>query len=107
MAVELIEQAVWALGNGIASAVNLLDVQAVIIGGGLGLRLGQPFVDRIITAMLPQLVKADEPPQVPSGAARRSGRGRRASLLVAGAALLPQPAPRGAGRGPQTSAAGA
>ena len=35
------------LGAGIASAVNLLDVEAVVIGGGLGTRLGEPYVDRI------------------------------------------------------------
>ena len=35
MAHKLIDRAIWALGAGIASAVNLTDVQAVIIGGGL------------------------------------------------------------------------
>src|SRR6266511_482968 len=44
LAVHLIHQAVEALGSGIASAVNLLDVEAVIIGGGLGTRLGEPYV---------------------------------------------------------------
>ena len=41
---ELIDEAVEALGAGIASAQNLLDVQAIVIGGGLGVRLGEPFV---------------------------------------------------------------
>ena len=41
-----------ALGAGIASALNLLDVEAVVIGGGLGLRLGDPYVARIRTAMM-------------------------------------------------------
>ena len=36
LAEKLIDRAVTALGAGIASAVNLLDVEAVIIGGGLG-----------------------------------------------------------------------
>ena len=40
VAEELIERAVQALGVGIGSAVTLLDVEAVIIGGGLGERLG-------------------------------------------------------------------
>ena len=40
LATKLITGAVQALGSGIASAVNLLDVQAVIIGGGLGVRFG-------------------------------------------------------------------
>ena len=44
LAIELIDEAVEALGAGIASAINLLDVEAVVIGGGLGVRFGQPFV---------------------------------------------------------------
>src|SRR5213076_611913 len=43
LARELIDEAVEALGAGIASAVNLLDVEAVIIGGGIGVRLRQPY----------------------------------------------------------------
>ena len=39
----LIDRAVNALGGGIASAVNLLDVELVIIGGGLGVRFGQRY----------------------------------------------------------------
>ena len=42
LAEKLIDRAVDALGAGIASAVNLLDVEAVIIGGGLGSGLGSP-----------------------------------------------------------------
>ena len=42
LAHHLIDQAVEALGVGIASSLNLLDVEAVVIGGGLGLRLGEP-----------------------------------------------------------------
>src|SRR4051812_44866629 len=40
VAVQLIDRAIEALGAAVASAVNLLDVEAVIIGGGLGVRLG-------------------------------------------------------------------
>ena len=36
LAHQIIDRAVEALGAGIASALNLLDVEAVIIGGGLG-----------------------------------------------------------------------
>ena len=52
---KLIDDAVWALGVGLASAQNLLDLEAIVIGGGLGDRLGQPFVDRIVEAMQPHL----------------------------------------------------
>jgi glucokinase len=64
LAVSLIDQAVLALGQGIASAVNLLDIDAVIIGGGLGTRFGQPYVDRIIAAMEPHLFPGHTNPAV-------------------------------------------
>jgi glucokinase len=55
LAHELIDRAVEALGAAIASAVNLVDVEAVLVGGGLGDKLGEPFVRRIETAMVPHL----------------------------------------------------
>jgi glucokinase len=64
MAQELLEEAVEALGNGVASAVNLLDPEAVVIGGGLGIRLGQPWVEKIREAMLPHLFVDQNPPAI-------------------------------------------
>jgi glucokinase len=64
LATELIDRAVMALGAGIASVINLLDVEAVIIGGGLGTRLGEPYVSRIREAMMPHLFVDDRPPAV-------------------------------------------
>ena len=64
MDVELIDRAIEALGAGIASAVNLLDVSSVVIGGGLGTRLGDPYVARIRDAMQPHLFVDDHPPDV-------------------------------------------
>jgi glucokinase len=64
VAKELIDQAVEALGAGIASAVNLLDVEAVIIGGGLGTKLGEPYVERIREAMMPHVFADQRPPAV-------------------------------------------
>jgi glucokinase len=64
LAQELLEEAVEALGNGVASAVNLLDPQAVVIGGGLGIRLGQPWVEKIREAMLPHLFVDQNPPAI-------------------------------------------
>ncbi len=46
----LIGRAVQALGVGIGSAVTLLDVEAVVIGGGLGERLGADWLARIAAA---------------------------------------------------------
>jgi glucokinase len=63
LAADLIDEALDALGAGIASAVNLLDVEAVVIGGGMGIRLGEPYVRRIRAEMSPHLfVDADPPP---------------------------------------------
>jgi len=44
---DLLREAVGALGVGIGSAVTLLDVEAVIVGGGLGERLGPTWLSRI------------------------------------------------------------
>jgi glucokinase len=44
---DLLDEAVEALGIGIGSAVTLLDVEAVVVGGGLGERLGQGWLRRL------------------------------------------------------------
>lgn len=62
MAIELIDRAVVALGAAAGSAVNLLDVEAVIIGGGLGIRLGDEFVERIRVAAMEHIVMPARPP---------------------------------------------
>jgi glucokinase len=64
LATELIDEAVEALGAGVASAQNLLDVEAVIIGGGLGVRFGEPYVKRIAEAMQPHLFHDEDPPDI-------------------------------------------
>jgi glucokinase len=85
LAVELIERAIRALGAGIASAVNLLDIEVVIIGGGLGVRFGQPMAERIATEMHPHLFNDDRPPAV-----RVAGLGDVGGAI--GAAMLARPA---------------
>jgi glucokinase len=64
LATDLIDRAVKALGAGVASALNILDVEAVVIGGGLGVRLGEPYRARIEQAMMPHLFSDDDPPAV-------------------------------------------
>jgi len=59
---DLIDDAVWALGIALASAQNLLALEAIVIGGGLGDRLGAPFVERVAAEMQPQLFVPDRPP---------------------------------------------
>ncbi|HEY2258915.1 MAG TPA: ROK family protein [Solirubrobacteraceae bacterium] len=82
LATELIDRAVKALGAGIASAVNLLDIEAVIIGGGLGVRFGQPMAERIATEMHPHLFNDTRPPAVRVAGLGDLGGGIGAALLV-------------------------
>src|SRR3954466_11225924 len=82
LATMLIDRAIEALGAGVASAVNLLDVEAVIIGGGLGIRLGQPCADRIERAMMPHLFSDYRPPAVRVAALGDLGGAVGAALLV-------------------------
>lgn len=84
LAKRLIERGVKALGTGIASAVNLLDVELVLIGGGLGSRFGDPMLERIGEAMRPHLYNDDRPPEM-----RLAGLGDLGGAL--GAALLCEP----------------
>nr|MDQ6915742.1 ROK family protein [Actinomycetota bacterium] len=62
VAIELLDRAVAALGAGVASVCNVLDPEAVIVGGGLGVRFGEEYVRRIEQAMLPHLFADDRPP---------------------------------------------
>jgi glucokinase len=82
LATELIDEAVEALGAGIASAQNLLDVQAIVIGGGLGVRLGEPFVKRIRKAMQPHVFNDANPPDVLLAGLGDLGGALGAALLV-------------------------
>ena len=82
LATKLIDRAVSALGAGIASAVNLLDVEAVIIGGGLGVRFGEPYRVRIASAMAPHLFLDSRPPAVHVAALGDLGGALGAALLV-------------------------
>ncbi|HLI59984.1 MAG TPA: ROK family protein [Solirubrobacteraceae bacterium] len=83
LAHELIDRAVEALGVGIASAVNLLDIEAVIVGGGLGVRFGEPMAKRIEAAMHPHLFNDFRPPAVRVAALGDLGGAMGAALLAA------------------------
>ena len=82
LAHELVGRAIRALGAGIASAVNLLDIGAVVIGGGLGTRLGEPYVQKIEKAMKPHLFVDDRPPEVSLAALGDLGGAIGATLLI-------------------------
>jgi glucokinase len=64
IATMLLDEAVWALGIALASVQNLLDLEAIVIGGGLGDRLGPPFLARLEREIRPQLFSPDRPPRL-------------------------------------------
>ena len=82
LAEKLIERAVEALGTGIASAVNLLDPEAVIIGGGLGVRFGERLMDPLMEEMRKHLFLDERPPAVRVASLGDLGGAIGASLLV-------------------------
>lgn len=84
LARELIDEAVEALGAGVGSVQNLLDVEAVVVGGGLGTRLGDPYVERIAAAAQPHLFVDDRPPAFVLTELGDDGGALGAALLVSG-----------------------
>jgi glucokinase len=82
LAEHLIERAIEALGTGIASAVNLLDPEAVILGGGLGVRFGERLMDPLTEEMGKHLFVNERPPAVRVVSLGDLGGAIGASLLV-------------------------
>jgi glucokinase len=82
MAEELIERAIKALGTAIASACNLIDPEAIVIGGGLGVRLGERYLDDIRAEMMVHLFNDDDPPVMKIAELGDLGGAIGASLLV-------------------------
>lgn len=84
VATELLDAAVDALGAAVASAVTLLDVELVVVGGGLADRLGPAFTGRVDAAararLFPGVVSLRV---VPAALADRAG-AVGAALLAAG-----------------------
>jgi glucokinase len=82
LATRLIDRAVKALGAGVASCVNVIDPEAVIIGGGLGVRFGEKYVRRIAAQMHPHLFVDERPPAIRLAALGDLGGAIGAALLV-------------------------
>ncbi len=57
LAHQLFEMAIETLGIGVASVINTLDVERVIVGGGLAEKLGQSLADRIEAAANPWMLR--------------------------------------------------
>jgi glucokinase len=83
LAARLIDDAIDAIGIGVAAACNVLDPDAVIIGGGLGVRFGEPYAQRISDAMMPHLFHDDSPPVMRVAELGDLGGALGAALLVA------------------------
>jgi glucokinase len=83
LAEDLIHRAIEALGTGIASSVNLLDPEAVIIGGGLGVRFGDRFMEPLTREMGKHLFLDEKPPAVRVASLGDLGGAIGASLLFA------------------------
>jgi glucokinase len=83
LAEDLIHRAIEALGTGVASAVNLLDPEAVIIGGGLGVRFGDRYMEPLTKEMGKHLFLDEKPPAVRVAALGDLGGAIGASLLFA------------------------
>ncbi len=83
LAEDLIHRAIEALGTGVASAVNLLDPEAVIIGGGLGVRFGDRYMEPLTREMGKHLFLDEKPPAVRVAALGDLGGAIGASLLFA------------------------
>ena len=64
MARDLVDDAVEALATALSSSQNLLAVEAIVVGGGLGDRLGAHFVERIEEGMKPLLFVPDAAPKM-------------------------------------------
>lgn len=68
VATELFDDAIAVLGIGVANVLNLLDVDRVIIGGGMAEKMGQPLADRIAEAARGNALRPPEDGQVVAAA---------------------------------------
>jgi glucokinase len=83
LAEHLIERAIEALGTAIGSACNLIDPEAVVFGGGMGLRLGEAYREQLEGEIKKHLFVDDRPPDFRLAELGDLGGAIGASLLVA------------------------
>ena len=83
LAEKLIERALQALGTAIGSAVNLIDPEAIVFGGGMGLRLGPRYETELKEEIGKHLFVDDNPPDFKLAELGDLGGAIGASLLVA------------------------
>lgn len=89
VAITLIDEAVCALGRAIAATIVTLDLELIVVGGGLADRLGPAFVGRVEQAVRSERFGGDSPVRVvPAELGDRAG-AVGAALIAAEAPPLP------------------
>jgi glucokinase len=81
VALELLGEAVDALGAALASAVAMVDLDVIVLGGGLAGRLGEPFTERVRAAVRQRLFVPTLPLEVRSAGLGDLGGAMGAALL--------------------------
>jgi glucokinase len=82
VAEKTMKRAEEALAVGIASAINLLDPEAVILGGGMGARFADRVFPSIEREMKPYLFAPNDPPALMAAGLGELGGAIGAALLV-------------------------
>jgi glucokinase len=83
VAIDLIDEGVAALGQAISAVVTVLDLDLVVVGGGLADRLGPTFVGRVEQAVRSELFAGTRVRVLPAELGDRAG-ALGAALLVNG-----------------------
>ena len=82
LAHELIDDAYDAIAAASASVVNLLDIDGIVLGGGLGTRFGADATERIRAKMRPHIFNPTRDPPVRPAELGDDGGAIGAALLV-------------------------
>ena len=82
LAHELIDDAYDAIAAAAASVVNLLDIDGIVLGGGLGTRFGKNATERIRAKMRPHIFNPTRDPPVRPAELGDDGGAIGAALLV-------------------------
>jgi glucokinase len=84
LAEKLIERALKAIAAAVASAQNIVDVEAIVLGGGMGTRFGERYLQKLEKRVHKNLFVDDRPPAFHVAKLGDLGGAIGASLLVAG-----------------------
>jgi glucokinase len=82
LATQLIDEAYAAIAAGVASVLNLLDLDGVVLGGGLGTRFGDAAAERVGRELQAHLFLKTREPRVVAAELGDDGGAIGAALLV-------------------------